>query len=126
LVSHRNTGAPKPANLKSFIFKCHRHDTDIYAVNALDSYSKNNALLTAGSDGTFCTWDLESKQRLGNYELYKTKYPITCAKFNAAGNMLFYSLSYDWSKGANGNDKPFPNSIIMHPVSEAEMSKRAK
>lgn len=123
IASVRNAGTPKPASLKSFVFKCHRHDQDIYAVNALDFY-KNNSLVTAGSDGTFNTWDIENKQRLGSYELYKSKFPITCAKFNAAGNMLFYSLSYDWSKGANGNDKPFPNSIIMHPVNETEMTKR--
>lgn len=35
----------KPQHLKSFVFKCHRHDNDVYAVNAIDFHKYN----------TFCT-----------------------------------------------------------------------
>lgn len=126
LAKIRNNNAQKPANIKSFVFKCHRHDADIYAVSVLDFY-KNNALLTAGSDGTFCFWDIQNKSRLGAYELHKGKSPITCGKFTPSGNMLFYALSYDWSKGAAGLDKTFPNSIHMHPIDPVgEMVKRTK
>mmetsp|Transcript_22637 Transcript_22637/g.20562 ORF Transcript_22637/g.20562 Transcript_22637/m.20562 type:complete len:359 (+) Transcript_22637:14-1090(+) len=120
-----SNGGAKPANMKSFVFKCHRHESDIYAVNAIDFY-KNNSLLTAGSDGTFCFWNKDIKQRLGNYESYKFKSPITCAKFAPYGDMMFYSLSYDWSKGVSSNNNSYPNTIMMHPILDQEMVQRQR
>lgn len=125
LVKIRGTTGHKES-VKSFVFKCHRHDPDIYAVNALD-FHKSNVLFTAGSDGTFSFWEIESKQRLGNYELYKHKSPVSCGKFAPNGSMLFYALSYDWSKGVGGlGDKTFPNTINIHPINESggELTKR--
>lgn len=111
----------KLPNQKSFVFKCHRQEQDIYTVNAIHFY-KNNALVTAGSDGVFSYWNKDVKQRIGNYEQFKKQCPITCAKFTPMGDMMFYALSYDWSKGVSGNNSSFPNQIMMHPVSEAEMT----
>jgi hypothetical protein len=36
--------------------------------------------------------------------MHKGRCPITTVKFNPMGNMLFYAMSYDWSKGAEHND----------------------
>ena len=116
----QSTNGVKPTNLKSFAFKCHRQDSDIFAVNAID-FHKNNSLVTAGSDGTFTFWNKDLKQRLSTYELYKLKTPITAAKFSPMGDMLFYSLSYDWSKGATGNGTQYPNALMVHPVQEQEL-----
>lgn len=106
---------PSPAfKFNSFAFKCHREvhsstnrdpPSDIYAVNAID-FHPLNTFATAGSDGTYCFWDHTSKSRLlqqaPNEDKKKTTgspYPITCAKFSPQGNMFFYSVGYDWSKG---------------------------
>lgn len=112
----------KQPNMKSFAFKCHRVDSDVYSVNVVDFY-KTNVLLTAGSDGTFSFWNKDVKLRINMYEQYKLKSPITCAKFTPIGDMMFYALSYDWSKGVSGITSPsqYPNTIIMHPIADQEM-----
>jgi mRNA export factor len=112
-----NTKLP---NTKSFVFKCHRVESDIYPVNVID-FHKSNSLMTAGSDGTFSYWNFHSKQKILSYEMYKLKAPITCAKFSPIGDMMFYSLSYDWHKGYSGNSPQYPNTIIMHPIADSEM-----
>jgi hypothetical protein len=38
------------------------------------------------------------------------------------GNMMFYSMSYDWSKGAEGNDPKFGNNILVHMVQPVEVT----
>lgn len=121
----RQPNNSKFPNAKSFVFKCHRVDNDIYSVNAVDFY-KNNVLVSAGSDGTISFWNKDIKQRLGSYELFKLKSPITCAKFTPNGEALFYSLSYDWSKGCNQNLQQYNNLIYMHPIAEQEMLPRSK
>ena len=44
------------------------------------------------------------RHRLAAFEMHKGRCPITTVKFNPMGNMLFYAMSYDWSKGAEHND----------------------
>lgn len=36
--------------------------------------------------------------------------------------MLFYALSYDWSRGAENNDPKIGNNIMFHPVIPSEIT----
>jgi mRNA export factor len=49
---------------------------------------------------------------------------ITCTDWNADGTLLAYGVSYDYSKGAAGEDKAKPNHVAVHKVVAAEISKR--
>ena len=111
----------KPPGAKSFVFKFHRDGQDVYAVNSID-FNNKNTFVTAGSDGVFAVWDKEARQRLSLFELHKKRCPITCAKFSPMGNMLFYSLSYDWSKGAENNSPALGNAIAVHAITDAEVT----
>lgn len=113
----------KLPNTKSFMFKCHRVESDIYPVNVI-GFHKTNSLMTAGADGTFSYWNFHTKQKILSHEAYKLKSPITCAKFSPIGDMMFYSLSYDWHKGVSGSSAQYPNTIIAHPIADGEMANK--
>jgi mRNA export factor len=45
------------AQSKNFTFKCHREQTDIYAVNDIKFHPTHGTFVTAGADGVFNFWD---------------------------------------------------------------------
>lgn len=49
---------------KNFTFKCHREQSDIYAVNACIFHPTQGTFVTTGADGCYNFWDKDSKQRL--------------------------------------------------------------
>lgn len=104
---------------KNFAFKCHRSTEEIFAVNAIDFHPTMGTFATAGGDGTFVFWDKENRQRLKQFQ--SCHYPVTAAKFNAPGDMFAYAVSYDWSKGHEGNHPNLPRSIMIHKVQESEV-----
>jgi len=117
-----------PANAaKNFAFKCHREtegsNTMIYSVNSI-AFHKFGTFATAGSDGVYNFWDKDSKQRLKAF----TKCPqtISCSKFSTGGEIYAYALSYDWSRGAQGNDPQAPNAILLHYTNDDEIKQRKK
>jgi mRNA export factor len=121
-ISATSTGT-KAQGTKSFAFKCHRHNTDIYPVNAVDCHP-NDTFASAGADGTFHFWDKDAKTRLAAFESFKKLCPITACKFSPRGDMFFYALSYDWSKGYSGNTDPaLTKRIMFHSVAEATLKK---
>jgi mRNA export factor len=104
------------------MFKCHRHEKDVYAVNAI-AFNPMGTFATCGSDGQYVFWDKDSKQRLKAFE--RKKAPISASAFNKLGNMFAYAVSYDWSKGAaQYTDKT--NQIYLHSVQAAEVRPRGK
>lgn len=107
---------------KNFAFKCHRSTEEIFAVNAID-FHPLGTFATAGGDGTFVYWDKESRQRLKQFN--SCNYPITACKFNATGELFAYAVSYDWSKGHEGNHPSLPKSIMIHKVNESEVKPKA-
>eukprot|EP00981_Chlorochromonas_danica_P015553 scaffold13193_cov189-Ochromonas_danica.AAC.1 len=114
----------RPANAKSFAFKCHRqNDKDIFAVNALH-FHPHNTFLSAGSDGCICVWDKEARHRITNFEAYAKQCPVADAKFSPMGNILVYALSYDWSRGVEGNDPKVtpPPLLLLHVLTCACLS----
>eukprot|EP00928_Gymnodinium_smaydae_P055128 TRINITY_DN38738_c0_g1_i1.p1 TRINITY_DN38738_c0_g1~~TRINITY_DN38738_c0_g1_i1.p1 ORF type:complete len:359 (+),score=92.43 TRINITY_DN38738_c0_g1_i1:87-1163(+) len=108
---------------KNFAFKCHRSNEEIFAVNSIDFHPTMGTFATAGGDGAFVFWDKENRQRLKQFN--SCHYPITAGKFNAAGDMYAYAVSYDWSKGHEGNHPSLPKSIMIHKVQEAEVKPKA-
>lgn len=74
-------GAPKPDNLRSFVFKCHRYvsvrflrtdrlsaeifrldreENDIFSINCL-AFHPRNTFVSAASDGILSFWDKDVK-----------------------------------------------------------------
>jgi len=83
----------------NFSFKCHRENSNVYAINAISFHPIYGTFSTAGSDGTFNFWDKDSKQRLKQFTNFNM--PITATSFNKNGSIFAYALGYDWSKVIN-------------------------
>ena len=77
---------------------------------------------TAGSDGTFHFWDKDAKHRLKGYP--QVGGSITSTQFNKNGQIFAYAVSYDWSKGYQGNNPQYPNKVMLHPVAQEEVKPR--
>lgn len=117
---------PKDADA-NFSFKCHRDPpsnniTNVYAVNDISFHPVHGTFSTAGSDGTFHFWDKDAKHRLKGYPTVNGS--ITSTTFNKSGNIFAYSISYDWSKGYQGNTSQYPTKVMLHPVQGDECKPR--
>jgi len=104
---------------KSFAFKCHRSDKEIFAVNSIDFHPSMGTFATAGGDGIFMFWDKENRQRLKQFN--SCHLPVTVGKFSAQGDMYAYAVSYDWAKGHEYNHPSLPKAVMVHKVQEAEV-----
>lgn len=82
---------------KRMIFRCHRTKEELYAVNVVSMHpTKSNVIASGGSDGVLSFFDRESKMKIFN-ENFES--PVTCGRFNAAGNLFAVGIGYDWSRG---------------------------
>lgn len=111
----------------NFSFKCHRETpqrdvNNIYSVNAISFHPVHGTFSTAGSDGTFHFWDKDAKHRLKGYP--NVGGSITSTTFNKTGSIFAYAISYDWSKGYQGNSPTYPNKVMLHPVQQDECKPR--
>jgi len=88
-------------------------------LNAIDFHPSHGTFATCGSDGTFCFWDKDNRQRLKAFP--QTNYPITAGRFSANGDMFAYAAGYDWSKGHEFNAPSLPRKVLIHKVTEAEV-----
>lgn len=120
---------PKSLN---FVFKCHRQkrdeatgNTDIYSVNDI-AFHPLNTFCTAGSDGTLALWDKDSKNRLKSFDRFRGVCPISCCTFNAQGTLLFYAVSYDWSRGVEHNNPAAGNNVYIHHTKPDEIQPKPK
>jgi len=114
----------KIPNRDHFAFKCHRQDANAYAVNCLAFQNQYGTFATVGSDGVVNFWDKDNKQRLKGFPAVQR--PITCAAFNAQGNLFAYASSYDWSRGSQHHQPGTPNEIFIHYTSDEEIRPKAK
>jgi len=109
---------------ESFAFKCHRDGNNVYAVNHIAFHKGYGTFSTVGADGIVNFWDKDNKQRLKGFPaIHRT---ITCAQFNAQGNMFAYASSYDWSKGSSQHAPNTPNEIFVHHVQDEEIKPKGK
>jgi mRNA export factor len=120
-----------------FSFKCHRKATGssalrtsatseshAYSVNAISFHPIYGTFSTAGSDGTFCFWDKDAKQRLKSFpSLNATVYATA---FNKNGSIFAYATSYDWSQGYQFNRPDYPNQIKLHATKDDEIKQKKK
>lgn len=106
----------------NFAFRCHREGNNAYAVNSISFHPQHGTFVTAGSDGFMHFWDKDSKQRLDS--MSNLGCPIPATAFSRNGNYFAYALSYDWSKGHEYYQVGAKNSIMIHPVSDAEVKPR--
>ncbi|KAK3365758.1 WD40-repeat-containing domain protein [Lasiosphaeria ovina] len=116
----------KDASL-NFSFKCHRdapqgNVTNVHAVNDISFHPQHGTFSTAGSDGTFHFWDKDAKHRLKGYP--NVGGSITSTKFNKTGSIFAYAISYDWSRGFQGNTSTYPTKVVLHPVQQDECKPR--
>ncbi|KAI7096816.1 hypothetical protein KC352_g38721, partial [Hortaea werneckii] len=91
-----------------------RNTSNVFAVNAISFHPQHGTFSTAGSDGTFHFWDKDAKHRLKGYP--EVGGSIVATDFNKGGNIFAYAVSYDWSKGYQGNSQQYPNKIMLHPI----------
>jgi len=111
---------------ESFAFKCHRKDNNVFPVNDICFQTQYGTFATVGADGVVNYWDQVNKQRLKGFDpIHRT---ITCACFNAPGNLFAYASSYDWSKGSSfyTPNTPNQNEIFVHAVKEDEIKPKGK
>jgi mRNA export factor len=108
---------------KNFAFKCHRQDTEIYAVNSIAFHPQFGTFATAGADGTFNFWDKDSRQRLKQFQ--RCSQPLSCSAWSGDGHIYAYGVSYDWSKGAeHHNLQTAKNLVLLHYTPEMEIKTR--
>jgi mRNA export factor len=123
-MANQRSGSVVKTATKSFVFKCHREGSDVFCVNSID-FCQKNTFASAGSDGVMAVWDKDARNRLSLFEAHKGRCPITSVKFSPMGNLLFYALSYDWSKGAEHNNPQMGNNIGLHYVQDSEVTPKA-
>lgn len=128
-------------NKFGFSFRCHRKtptgttatsglrtssstESQIYAVNAISFHPIYGTFSTAGSDGTFCFWDKDARQRLKTFPSVNATIPTTC--FNKTGTIFAYAMSYDWSQGYQVNRPDYPNQIKLHATKDEEIKQKKK
>jgi mRNA export factor len=124
MANQRAGSVTKSPTTKSFVFKCHREGSDVFCVNSID-FCHKNTFCSAGSDGVMAVWDKEARNRLSLFEAQKARCPVSCVKFSPLGNLLFYAVSYDWSRGHEYNNTALGNNIGLHYVQEAEITPKA-
>lgn len=120
-----------------FSFRCHRKtpnnttsalrsssESHIYAVNDIVFHPVYGTFSTAGSDGTFCYWDKDARQRLKSFP--ELNCSITTTAFNKTGNIFAYALSYDWAQGHQGNRSDYPTQIKLHATNDNEIKQKKK
>ncbi|KAF3989400.1 hypothetical protein FT663_02764 [Candidozyma haemuli var. vulneris] len=124
-----------------FSFRCHRtlpngapatssartvpnQEVHVYPVNAISFHPIYGTFSTAGSDGTFCFWDKDARQRLKNFPSVKAS--ITATAFNRNGTIFAYAKSYDWSQGYQGNRPDYPNEIKLHATKDDEIKQKKR
>ncbi|KAK3359066.1 WD40-repeat-containing domain protein [Lasiosphaeria hispida] len=111
----------------NFSFKCHRDSpqgnvTNVHSVNDISFHPVHGTFSTAGSDGTFHFWDKDAKHRLKGYP--NVGGSIATTAFNKTGSIFAYAISYDWSKGFQGNSTTYPTKVMLHPVQQDECKPR--
>lgn len=112
---------------KDFSFLCHRTPRkdsisilDIYPVNTIAFHPKATVFSTGGSDGHLNTWDRLKRRKICiSYPMMDA--PITASAFSPSGNILAYSVSYDWSKGHSFNNPNSKPAIRLHKVVQPDI-----
>ena len=89
---------------EDFAFRCHRNSKNnpvlVYSVNDIAFNPVYHTFCTVGSDGIYSIWDKMKRSRLYERTEINDTTPLTCCDYNSTGNLLAFSVGYDWSRGA--------------------------
>jgi len=107
---------------RSFMFKCHRNNQEIYAVNSISFNTQFSTFATAGSDGSFHFWDYRNKSRTKAFGAHPQ--PISAAAFSPDSNFYAFSQSYDWSRGSVAHNPAAKNSVHVMAVATNDIKPR--
>ncbi|CAK5052385.1 unnamed protein product [Meloidogyne enterolobii] len=116
-------------NKDNFTFKCHRSSElingfqEIYPVNVVAFHPIHQTLCTAGADGRYSFWDKDARTKLKGSDAMAL--PITACHIHQGGNIMAYSIGYDWSKGSEYSYPTNVTKIYLHACNE-EMKPRVK
>ncbi|KLO19343.1 WD40 repeat-like protein [Schizopora paradoxa] len=118
---------------KRYTFRCHRQETKpglkdgglVYAVNDIKYNPVHGTFASVGSDGQYCFWDGDNRQRLKSSPQATVNASISTCAFNRDSTIFAYALSYDWHKGHQGMTPEHPNKIMLHTCRDEEVKRRA-
>lgn len=97
--------------VKKMIFRCHRVDNKVFAVNSVSFLPSNqNVLATAGGDGTIVFFDAQARMKIFSQNENE---PVTCGKFSTNGAYYVYATGNDWSTGYVTTYKPTQLRVIQ-------------
>ena len=107
---------------KDFAFKTHRELRNIGVDKVVQAYPVNDlrvnpvygSVASAGGNGKYYIWDIETKSKICERENCDDKTPITAIDFNYSGNLLAYASGYDWSRGAQFANLYTQPKIFIH------------
>jgi mRNA export factor len=111
---------------KDQVIKCHRDDQgNSFGINAVSFYNKTNVFATAGSDGQFAFWNVDSRQLATDQPYQKMNAPVTAIDFSDDGSLFTYTTGYDWSTGASQhNPAASSTNIFIHQIADGEIRTR--
>ncbi|KAI1212175.1 WD repeat domain-containing protein [Annulohypoxylon truncatum] len=112
----------------NFTFRCHRETEGkvekVYSVNDMSFHPITHSVFsTGGSDGVFQFWDRVTHTKFRHYQ--KADEAITATAFNRDGSFLAYAIGYDWSRGCAANTQKTETKLMLHPVDEEDLKKKA-
>ena len=111
-----------------FAFRCHRNlntnPIEVYPVNDIAFNPVYGTFATVGGDGSYIIWDKESKSRL-KQGITNDNSPLTSCDYNGNGDLLAYSIGYDWSRGIMDEGK-YNTKIGIHYLPDIEKKKKPK
>jgi mRNA export factor len=114
----------------NFVGRCHRQElgnnhSNLYAVNAISFHPKKaDVFCTFGSDCKYSLWNKALKTRISESTRIHNQLQITSGGFNKDGNLLAFSLSYDWSMGPEFVTKE--NHLCLREISSNDLQKRSR
>lgn len=100
-----------------------QNSREVYAVNDIH-FNHLGTFATAGSDGCVNFWDKEQRSRLKPFN--RCGDAISACRFSATAQLFAYTVSYDWSQGAQGYNAAKKNHILIHEVQEKEVKPKPK
>ncbi len=84
--------------------------------------------VTAGGDGTFTFWNVETRRIHKEYVLpCQGQLPVSAGALNEGGTVYAYAVSYDWSKGSQhipnaDNSVSGKNRLLVHTVTHEDVT----
>eukprot|EP01059_Diplonema_ambulator_P006087 TRINITY_DN15864_c0_g1_i1.p1 TRINITY_DN15864_c0_g1~~TRINITY_DN15864_c0_g1_i1.p1 ORF type:complete len:350 (+),score=59.27 TRINITY_DN15864_c0_g1_i1:53-1102(+) len=110
---------------QDFSFKAHRENTkDIFSVNSISFHPVYGTFATAGSNGGINIWDKEHRNKVKTFQ--NTGNTISCASFDASGDVYAYARSYDWTKGAAQYNAALGHKLMLKVITAQLAQKKKK